>query len=939
MTWQSRITNDPAVQTAYYLHIAGIRETPTTIPFPGGFFPAVSIEMPGLLDPTNLKDIPAQALNRKSGAASPTTLSFRLGPDTLAGQLRKLFATRLATMNEALLTVTANWTAAQIFVDSVAGFPGAGYLHVGRELIKYTGLGAASFTGCTRGQGGSVAWKFPVDDSLAKGTRRVTDHPTVWEGRVVWLTEVVCNSAGVPLDSLSTGTNQREIWRGTIQGVRPADNWAWWEIECRSIDASLDTEILGGLPTGKLADNVSEADANAGAAYNNGMMAALVTHAYVVAGLNEIPLAVRFPSSQWSYLTPVLVPGMYADVMQAVVTAVQTALSAAGAPWNAYTWKCYQFASMIDLDGNPSLTWKHTLQIHVYGAAVNSEWTFSLDVTDACVLRLCGFAPGPDTSTAWADVNGRALGQFSAAELPPLYYLSAAQTNIWITEEVDGGGSSPIWPATGYAMLTVGDLTECIQYAGITELTTTAPRKLLLTGCTRGRLGTQPLAVSIPGQLGLLGGGAVQMQTQDEPPTIRYGLGFAGVGILTLALRLMLSSGSAGLRHATYDMGYGDYLCAALDAAGIDVARFEEIETSLPALFKTRTLFFSKPFNLRTWLGTEFAALGLQLGSRLTPAGFQLTLDRVQDASVVALRTLDGTNLALDEWPHLEGGLGLILNRVEMQLAWNVGKEKFEDQKILFNALDSQIDLGVVQAETLKLSGLTSPGGAVIDQATSAAVAAILSASILSHFANRYEIVTLRAGKACWAWRPGEGVAVTLPGPPNWDGTRGWVAEPMGLLAVERALAGTGRSALAKLTLLHQGDRRLSYYVPSGYVTAYAGGPPVTITVQANYYTTATQTNPATGQPANDVDWFAVNDVIRVQLPGDEETGVERTITAKVGQILTLDAALPVGLQVNPTVCYPSWATANARQRGWVYVADAATLLLGGTTPPFQYAG
>ena len=50
-----------------------------------------------------------------------------------------------------------------ITVDSTTGFDNTGYIVVDNEIIKYTGIGATTFTGCTRGQRGTVATAY-VDD-------------------------------------------------------------------------------------------------------------------------------------------------------------------------------------------------------------------------------------------------------------------------------------------------------------------------------------------------------------------------------------------------------------------------------------------------------------------------------------------------------------------------------------------------------------------------------------------------------------------------------------------------------------------------------------------------------------------------------------------------------------------------------------------------------
>jgi hypothetical protein len=54
-----------------------------------------------------------------------------------------------------------------ITVDSTTGFPPAGIIAIGTELISYTGVGATTFTGCTRGASGTTAAPHP-DNSVVQ---------------------------------------------------------------------------------------------------------------------------------------------------------------------------------------------------------------------------------------------------------------------------------------------------------------------------------------------------------------------------------------------------------------------------------------------------------------------------------------------------------------------------------------------------------------------------------------------------------------------------------------------------------------------------------------------------------------------------------------------------------------------------------------------------
>ena len=56
-----------------------------------------------------------------------------------------------------MLMMLVNATATTITVDSTADFEDNGFIRIGNEVISYTGKTATSFTGLTRGAGGTTA--------------------------------------------------------------------------------------------------------------------------------------------------------------------------------------------------------------------------------------------------------------------------------------------------------------------------------------------------------------------------------------------------------------------------------------------------------------------------------------------------------------------------------------------------------------------------------------------------------------------------------------------------------------------------------------------------------------------------------------------------------------------------------------------------------------
>jgi hypothetical protein len=90
----------------------------------------------------------------------------------------------------------------------------AGQFYIGRELVKYTGTTATSFTGCERGYLG-YAYRFRKDDPGSHGM--ITPTPLSWKGRFVTIYEHIVSPEGRILDdTFCEGTYQRELWKGYI---------------------------------------------------------------------------------------------------------------------------------------------------------------------------------------------------------------------------------------------------------------------------------------------------------------------------------------------------------------------------------------------------------------------------------------------------------------------------------------------------------------------------------------------------------------------------------------------------------------------------------------------------------------------------------------------------------------------------------------------------
>ena len=101
--------SDPQINKWFALFIEGIPRVLTSMEMPTAFYSGgrseiVALDVSGGISP------PAQTLNRKAGVATPTSMSFRIGPDDKDGTLRKLFAVNLASRAQTHTISTLDWT-------------------------------------------------------------------------------------------------------------------------------------------------------------------------------------------------------------------------------------------------------------------------------------------------------------------------------------------------------------------------------------------------------------------------------------------------------------------------------------------------------------------------------------------------------------------------------------------------------------------------------------------------------------------------------------------------------------------------------------------------------------------------------------------------------------------------------------------------------------
>lgn len=153
-------------------------------------------------------------IDRESGIGRGRAIDFRLAYQDMkdAGYLDDIFARPTL---EVPITADATATATTISAANT-GFPASGAFYLGREYIKYGNKNGSNtaFEACTRAV---LGYNYVHSAKSIASSRYCTNKPLVWRGRFVTLKEYIVDPAGRMLDtSWSSGTYQREIWKGYI---------------------------------------------------------------------------------------------------------------------------------------------------------------------------------------------------------------------------------------------------------------------------------------------------------------------------------------------------------------------------------------------------------------------------------------------------------------------------------------------------------------------------------------------------------------------------------------------------------------------------------------------------------------------------------------------------------------------------------------------------
>ena len=220
----------------YYLTIEGIpviwTEQALGLTLPTGYtseVAALSLESAA---------IGTEQIDRQRGVAMSAPFGFKLIDNATVWAYLSRWSL------ETRITAQADHNDATLTVDDTAGWPASGSLHIGRELVTYSGKTSKSFTGCTRGVCG-----YAYTHRVGTSGQTVTDTPRYWLGRGVTLWAKPCDASGaVPGTALAT--DAVEVWRGRITSM-PARHRDGFAFQAEQLDRLLDNPLAGKI-TGKI---------------------------------------------------------------------------------------------------------------------------------------------------------------------------------------------------------------------------------------------------------------------------------------------------------------------------------------------------------------------------------------------------------------------------------------------------------------------------------------------------------------------------------------------------------------------------------------------------------------------------------------------------------------------------------------------------------------
>lgn len=768
----------------------------------------------------------------------------------------------------------------------------------------------------------------------------LTDHPTVWSGRIVTLYQTYMDGAGVLASTGGTPATARAAakkFRGILRDVswQQTEKEDHWSIRCDGIDTLLKRKILRGAARAPVTNTI---------------------HVWAGTPSNENP---ALPASYDATLAPVLwVELREMDAAAWIINAWDYVVSI-----TAGTYSREDFVLAVNdaleaglVDHNDSgATWTGTLDVSLDGGELKFHYRTSASARWCVVHMVMGVNLRPTaTGDYWralgifaeTDIGGEDRGLSVTVDHPAAntdYYLRIACTEAgvvvmtpWLPTKVAIGHNTQGTTSTSFA---IDDDVIISSSDGVTLAKVTAR-----TAPGAGTLGTVTVAVqgSLPGNVDSF----LHHGTFDEPVEIRSIFYYrTQANLYTAVLRLLLSTGSSGFNHATYDTeaeGIGIAFPHLTPSAGansndslIDVSSFIRFFTEAEAYAYSTYDFIIEPEEMLEWLIKRMAFFGGylvvtngQLGARrgLTPmkSGSTVTVTRKE--------LLPGRNVTTGQAPTVDG--------VTYRYNYSYSREEFMREGTFLSGSTASED--AQNYHEYEDKGIRSYDDQIVS----------LGREVLAEFAGENWLWNFRVDRAIFV-EPSEVLtmadegydkasndAAIGKGAPNIDGTRGHTGTRLMVLesTADHAEQTTAIRAI-------QTRRNRSGFAASAWISSFTNVGAAVLTCEANVFRPAAD--------GVDAGAFAAGDKVRiVRLNGTQTadaptTSVQNgevglTIASIAGNAITLTGTLsgayvsgttPIALTLDKYETASQTTTAQA----WCFVGDSSGDIDDGGDPAYEW--
>lgn len=855
---------------------------------------------------------PGAYITRSKSEVSSATMAWTLrddAVDTLLNLFARARATgQVANLRDSVAYDVAATGAINLPVDSTSGWD-AGLAYFGRETLYINAIGPDSLSGL-RDLYNSLGYgdtQYRANTARPGAPRVVSSYPRIWHGRYVRLWAWVVGGDGTAYDDAWGGTYMAELWRGTIDGnPTPARDGLSWDLRATSIEAILHTMV------GRETARASMLRAVGGVVENVSPSAPPEGLVLLTGDLNAVHFIVSGWVSSSSYLAgdP---PAVSYDHSDGVNLASQVprvvAPSAIPSLW-------VTVSNTVSTDTSGLLTW--SLQL----AGTTAYLSFSVTAgATVAFYRVEVFWNLPGSVGPLLGVSGSTSYVFSNTKtfvLPGLanaVYVPANATMIPFYYDPTEGtvDDSTIAPASGYARIGEGESAEIVSYTGVEAVDVAELAGVyLLTGVTRGRLGTTATAIAVP----------IGLAEKGEKTRVTFGVGYEATDVARVLLELATSTG--GGHHGAYDVLAAD-MGAPLNPSHFDLARIEQMAGSMAPAERQMSIFVSKPEKLSELITSWLQPQGRFVHAAMLDDGtYRITPGEVLPAlEALSTVTVDVSAVDWHDPTQWRPGASEVVNEIKALYRYDTAKDSWvEAAYVRVLDQDSAEEYGKRSAVEWKLRG------AVLTPDQARSMVLIWAQDVFRRYGRPYEILRVKVGRTGWFLRPGSTVTLALDYLPDGLGGRGLSGQAV-VLQVDKRFAGPDVGATVDLVV--EAAERVTAYAPSARITSYdAGGPTITL-ASAGF-------GSADGSP--DYEYFDAGDVVWVyEDEGDFSTRVERTIVARTGSVCTLSSALSGGWTAGDySLVMPSdYGSVTTAQRRWAYIAPNASVFAVAPTEAFRY--